>query len=104
MATVLQKFLQKIGDAKCFILSTFDGVELMTGTTVLIQLEFLIILLLCSLTCTVVHRDEASSASSKFDKHTIDSLVISYATSIVHVRIAMFYFIFNILLYFNLCY
>ena len=32
LATVLEKFLAKIGDAKVFILSTFDGVELMTGT------------------------------------------------------------------------
>jgi hypothetical protein len=33
LATVLEKFLAKIGDAKVFILSTFDGVELMTGTS-----------------------------------------------------------------------
>jgi hypothetical protein len=31
LGSVIQKLLQKIGDAKVFILSTFDGVELMTG-------------------------------------------------------------------------
>mmetsp|Transcript_16566 Transcript_16566/g.33596 ORF Transcript_16566/g.33596 Transcript_16566/m.33596 type:complete len:140 (-) Transcript_16566:41-460(-) len=60
LATVLEKFLVKIGDAKVFILSTFDGVELMT-----------------------VYKDPSTSQQSNFDKHTIDSLVSSYATSIV---------------------
>ena len=31
LATVLERFLVKINDVKVLILSTFDGVELMTG-------------------------------------------------------------------------
>ena len=34
LAAVLEKFLVKISDAKVLILSTFDGVELMTGATI----------------------------------------------------------------------
>lgn len=35
LAAVLEKFLVKINDVKILILSTFDGVELMTGMSLL---------------------------------------------------------------------
>mmetsp|Transcript_22922 Transcript_22922/g.38229 ORF Transcript_22922/g.38229 Transcript_22922/m.38229 type:complete len:139 (+) Transcript_22922:58-474(+) len=57
---LLKKVLEKVPDIKALVLSTYDGVELMT-----------------------VYQDQAGLDTLKLDKQSIDCLVLSYATSLV---------------------
>ncbi|KAJ1430661.1 hypothetical protein B484DRAFT_418730 [Ochromonadaceae sp. CCMP2298] len=60
LESLLKKILEKTGEVSVLVLSTFDGVELMT-----------------------VYRDQAGYDSNKFDKQSIDCLVLSYTTSLL---------------------
>jgi hypothetical protein len=80
------------------IISSFDGVELMSGSylqpfvhciifTYIIDIFHALRFMLCA----AVGIDEYASDSTRFEKQTVDGLVLSYVTSIIQVHFFEYY-------------